>query len=37
MAGGWVLEELELKKALQFSFGLGLCNVDGGVEDEEEV
>ena len=26
--GGWVLEELEeleLKQALQFSFGLGLC------------
>jgi hypothetical protein len=23
--GGW-LEELELKQALQFSFGLGLCN-----------
>ena len=30
VGGGWVgggwLEELELKQALQFSFGLGLCN-----------
>jgi hypothetical protein len=25
VGGGW-LEELELKQALQFSFGLGLCN-----------
>jgi hypothetical protein len=23
---GW-LEELELKQALQFSFGIGLCNI----------
>ena len=30
VGGGWVggwLEELELKQALQFSFGLGLCNL----------
>ena len=23
----WVLEELELKQALRFSFGLGLCKI----------
>jgi hypothetical protein len=25
--GGW-LDELELKQALRFSFGLGLCNIN---------
>ena len=34
--GGWVLEELELKQALKFSFGLGLCNILQANDNKEE-